>query len=383
MSVLFSAASVYFIACHGASADHFATFAEELGKKGYKVEIHAGGPALKKFEERRLKVASSFSLENSSEGEAASQIAKKCVEASVVITDVGHAFDIALQGALSEHAPLALRLAYYENPEGYVPGGYSAVAGKVMKAAQGVLFANAHLAKTAVYEAPFQEVFIAPENRAGIGYYPIGQAEKIANRRLSDHNTLRSQFFSKYSVKDQGQKVLVYAGGNNEEYFSKAFPAFLDFLAKASKQEDLSRFIVVLQQHPCAKEKNLDAKLVSEWVMQNGQNGKAPRFFVSESNSDDAQVIADGMLYYQTSMGPQFVLAGIPTVQVGHNVYEDVLVKNNLCSTATDPDALIWALTHLEEKTEAKSGVDAVKQGLGLHVDWVSRLESALKLARF
>ncbi len=367
---------VCFIACHGGPADHFSTFSEDLVKKGYTVQIYATGPALKKFQDRHIEIVTPFSLENISEEEAAAELAKKCSGAAVIITDVGHAFDVPLQEALQSQASKSLRFAYYDNPETYVPGGYSAVAAKVMRAAQGVLFANANLVKTPLYETPSQEVRLPLEKRRGLGYYPIHQAERIAQRRLSDKKQIRTQFFSQHALKDEGQKVLVYAGGNNEEYFSKAFPAFLAFLSEAPRQGDLSHFVILLQQHPGAKEKNLDGEQVRQWLEKQGK--EAPRFFTSTFNSDDAQVLADGMVYYQTSMGPQFVLAGIPTIQAGHNTYEDILVKNGLCSTVTDADSLMRALARLQEDSGVESGHEAIMQGLGIHPDWASRLEDAI-----
>lgn len=379
MSLSLSAAAVCFIACHGGPADHFSTFAQDLSQKGYKVQIYATGPALKKFRDRDIEIVTPFALENISEEEAATELAKRCSGAAVIITDVGHVFDIPLQKALKNEASKSLRLAYYDNPEAYVPGGYSSVADKVMLAAQGVLFANANLVKTPLYQTPSQEVCLAPEKRIGLGYYPVSQAEKIAKRRTSEQSLIRAQLFSKHSLIDQGQKVLVYAGGNNDEYFSKALPAFLQFLSEASVQRDLSDFVVLLQQHPGAKEKNFDVKLVQQWLEQRGQEARAPQFFISEFNSDDAQVVADGMLYYQTSMGPQFVLAGIPTIQVGHNTYEDVLVKNRLCSTATDGGGLLAALSRLQGDVKAESGSEAIMRGLGISPDWAVRLEYAIK----
>ncbi len=370
--------AVCFVACHGGPADHFSTFAEDLVKKGHKVQIYAAGPALKKFQDRHIERVIPFSLENISEEAVAVEVAKKCAEANVVITDVGHTVDIPLQQALAGQASKALRLAYYDNPEPYVPGGYSSVAAKVMIAAQGVLFANANLAKAPIYQTPSEEVMLASERRFGLGYYPINQAEKIAKRRTSDHELVRAQFLSKHALVDQGQKILVYAGGNNDEYFTKAFPAFLQFLAEASQQADLSNVIVVLQQHPGAKEKNIDTNLVQQWLHQVGR-GRVPAFFVSELSSDDAQVVADGMLYYQTSMGPQFILAGIPTIQVGHNTYEDILVKNNLCATATDAYGLLNAITHLQHGVKIESDQEAIKQGLGISSDWADNLEHAIQ----
>jgi hypothetical protein len=371
--------TVCFVACHGGPADHFSTFAEDLVRKGHKVQIYAAGPALKKFQDRHIEVVTPFSLENISEEAAAIQVAKECVEANVVITDVGHTFDIPLQKALADHASKALRLAYYDNPEAYVPGGYSSVAAKVMLAAQGVLFANINLAKAPIYQAPFEEVMLVPERRIGLGYYPMSQAEKIAKRRSSDHALIRSQLLSKYALTDQGQKILVYAGGNNDEYFTKAFPAFLQFLIEASQQSDLSNVIVVLQQHPGAKEQNIDRKLVQQWIDQCGFWNAAPRLLVSELNSDDAQVVADGMLYYQTSMGPQFVLAGIPTIQVGHNTYEDVLVKNNLCATATDAYRLLNAILHLQQGIKIEADHKTIERELGISPEWADNLEHAIQ----
>ena len=374
-----SAAVVCFIACHGGPADHFSAFAEDLASKGYKVQIYATGPALKKFQDRKIEIVIPFSLENISEEEAATELAKGCSGADVIITDVGHVFDVTLQKALKSQASKSLRLAYYDNPEDYVPGGYSAVAAKVMLAAQGVLFANVNRVKTPLYQAPSQEIPLAPEKRIGLGYYPISQAEKIAKRRMSDQSQIRAQLFSKYSLTDRGQKILVYAGGNNDEYFSKALPAFLKFLSEASLQGDLSNFVVLLQQHPGAKEKNFDVKLVRQWLEEHDGAVRVPQFFISEFNSDDAQVVADGMLYYQTSMGPQFVLAGIPTIQVGHNTYEDILVKNGLCSTVTDADGLVSVLARLQGNVLAESGNEAIMQGLGISSDWANRLEHAIK----
>ena len=375
-------AAICFIACHGGPADHFSTFAEDLVSKGYKVEIYATGAALKKFQDRKIEIVTPFSLENISEEEASTQLAKKCSGIDVIITDVGHLFDISLQKALHSETPTSLRLAYYDNPESYVPGGYSTVAAKVMTAAQGVLFANANLTKTPLYEAPSVEIFLATEKRIGLGYYPIHQAEKIAKRRISDQKELRKQLFSKHSLIDQGQKILTYVGGNNDEYFSKALPAFLQFLSEASLGEDLSHFTILFQQHPGAKEKNFDLTLIQQWLEQHAEKAHMPSFLISEFNSDDVQVLADAMIYYQTSMGPQFVLAGIPTIQAGHNTYEDILVKNKLCFTVTDVNSLISALTRLEEINMATSNNEVIMQGLGISSDWANRLENTIQCSK-
>lgn len=380
MSFSASAAAVCLIACHGGPADHFATFAESLSSNGRTIEIYASGPALKKFQERKIEVKGPFSIDAISPGEEdalAEQIAKACSTASVVITDVGHAFDIKVQKALARLAPKVSRLAYYDNPESYVPGGYSAIATEVMLAAQGILFANSNLAKAPLFHEPGKEIDFGTRKKMGIGYYPIHQAEKIAKRRAEEHLSMRQVLFSKNGLVDTGQKVLVYFGGNNEEYFSKAFPAFLSLLEQGIKQSDFSHLIIVLQQHPGAKSKNLDGNAASNWMDMHGKVRTAPRIILSDFTSDDAQIVADGAFYYQTSMGPQFVLAGIPTIQVGHETFQDILVKNQLCPSVTNVDQLVGVINDMShQKKEIPREV--ILEGLGIKANWLQLLEEAI-----
>ena len=58
---------IIFIVCHGAPADHFATFAEILHDRGYDVQIYACGAALKKLEEMQVTVHFPFSAPLSEE----------------------------------------------------------------------------------------------------------------------------------------------------------------------------------------------------------------------------------------------------------------------------------------------------------------------------
>ena len=139
--------------------------------------------------------------------------------ASFVLTDVGHAFDIKIQKSLTIHATKTPHLAYYDNPESLVPGGYSYTAAEVMLAAEGVLFANATLSEAKIYNEVGKEVDFGSRKRMGIGYYPISQAKKIAERRELEHDKMQTQFLTKNKIEDKGQKVLVYFGGNNDEYF--------------------------------------------------------------------------------------------------------------------------------------------------------------------
>lgn len=349
----FLAVLVSFITCHGGPADHFASFAECLIEEGYEVELYASGPAFKTFEARNI-TATYFDAESSSN---ATQIAKRCSKSAVVITDAGHPFDIPLQEALSKEAPETLRIAYYDNPEPFVPGGYSKTASNVMALAQKTLFANANLAKETLYEDLTTEIDLPFEKRIGLGYYPISRAEKIAEKRTPKKN------------------LLVYFGGNNEEYFEKAFPSFLRTVSEACKIVNLSKFEIVLQQHPGAKAKNIDGMQLEEWIKKHADNSKAPRVSLSEKSSEEILLLAETALYYQTSMGPLFALAGISTIQVGHKTYEDLLIKSGLCRSATNSFDFIDAL----EERKSPSDAAILFEKLGINKEWFKALKDALQ----
>jgi len=374
------ASAVCFIACHGGAANDFVVQAKELTSKGHTVRVFATGPALKVFQDRNISNVHEFSLEEEKEyGQIAREIAKKCQKAAAVIMDVGHIFDVFLQEAFAEIAPGVMRIAYYDNHEPYVPGGYSAIASKVMLKAHRTLFANANLVNARIYETPSKEVPLSQDSKIGLGYYSLEPPQEIARKRENEQSQIRMEFFSQHNMIDKGQKVFVYAGGNNETYFSEALPACLEFFGDLSAKEDLSDVIFVLQQHPGAKAKNIDANLVTEWLKNNEKSGSCPKIIISDMDTDSALVLADAMFYYQTSMGPKFVLAGIPTVQIGHECYEDILVKNKFCQVVNSKDELSKALQTLKEN-ESKISSQVVEGKLGIHSDWSERLQKAVSV---
>ncbi len=376
--------TVCFIACHGASSDHFITFIEQSKPDTVTILAYASVQMAKKFDDRKIPLYDRFILEEVSSEEEARRVAIKCSTASVVITDVGHRFSGLIQKALKQYAPHVLRLVYYDNPESYVPGGpegYSAVAAEVMRAAEGVLFANANLAEMTLFQEPNRPIDLAAQKKIGIGYYPIQQVDSIIKRRIEERAVLRQQTLSKYNIDDAGQKLLVYFGGNNEEYFDKAFPAFLSLVAKAMEQSDLSDLVFVLQQHPGAKIKNLDATQITIWQKEYADQRHAPKIIVSDFTSDTAQVLADGALYYQTSMGPQFVLAGIPTAQIGHETYEDVLIRSKLIDSVTNPQQLL-SLLHMFQHNSLKNQNEVIMHALGVNPNWAETLAQVYKLAK-
>ena len=77
-------------------------------------------------------------------------------------------------------------------------------------------------------------------------------------------------------------------------------------------------------------------------------------------------------------MAPQFALLGLPTMQVGHEVYNDVLVKYNLCHTATNTVELLAGLTSMKQRTRSDSDVQQHKEliynAIGYTPDWSNNL---------
>ncbi|NGX48196.1 MAG: hypothetical protein K1000chlam3_01586, partial [Chlamydiae bacterium] len=206
---------------------------------------------------------------------------------------------------------------YYDNPEEFVPGGYSETANKLRAIANKTLFANANLA--------------TEETDIGIGYSPVVNdvLEIQKMRETSD----RAAFLKKHEIEDTGQKIIVYFGGANDTYYTQAFPHFLDLL----KEWDFSNTVFIHQQHPRAfKEGNRDGKLLKE---------KMPQIVLSKVNNKEALAIADVALYYQTSMSPLFYLSGVPTFQVGHESYLDVLIRTGLCRSITKHDEISQILS--------------------------------------
>ena len=192
---------------------------------------------------------------------------------------------------------------YYDNPEEFVPGGYSETANKIRALADKTLFANANLA--------------TEERDIGIGYSPV--LNDVLEIRKMRETSDRAAFLNAHGIKDTGQKIIVYFGGANETYYDQAFPHFLDLL----KEWDFSNTVLIHQQHPRAlKEGNRDGNLL-------------PQIVLSKVNNKEALAIANVALYYQTSMSPLFYFSGVPTFQVGHESYPDVLIRTGLCQSIT------------------------------------------------
>ena len=367
MSIL--ATAICFVACHGGSADHFSVFAKQLENEGHTVQICATGPAINKFYSCAYSDIYTFSLENIAEEKAADQVAEKCKEFPVVITDMGHSFDIALHKTLKQKNPDCLCLAYYDNPEPWVPGGYSFIASQVSALSDKVLFANSGLATNPIYKEQDVVIDLPLDSRVGIGYYPLKKAQQIRENRTLKKNEARKQFYALHGRVDCGENLCVYVGGNNDVYFEKALPAFLDYLHTWSVHHDTSDTLLVFQQHPGAKKLNLDLAQIQKF-----QQESSVKLVISKLSTDEVLTFADGVLYYQTSMSPLFALAGIPAISVGHEIYPDILVRNHLCHSASNADSLVLALQEIT-KTKSLQLPALIQKKLGIQANYFENLK--------
>jgi hypothetical protein len=369
------AGSICCIACHGNSADHFATFAQALSKEGISVQAFASGPALKRFQDRSVNVIEFSKDPKCIDGEVA-RIVEACSTALAVIVDVGDPACIKFMRQLSERD--IRRIAYYDNPESFVPGGYSTVASQVIECADTILSANSEL--TRFESSPGCPISLKDKWVIGLGYYPIEKAEGIKKLRTSERReSSRKAFFKQHDMKDTGQKIVVYFGGNNAEYFD-LFPFFLSMIEKESKRSDLSDLVFVLQQHPGAKlGSNKDGLALDAWEREHEGMAHVPKFVISKGSTDDAQVYADEGWYHQTSMGPQLVLEGLPTAQVP-GPYGDILVRNGFAPSIETPEQFHDAIVRVRRgKYDVPDEKELCKK-LGIRPDWVRQLKIATGL---
>ncbi|MBM3198831.1 MAG: hypothetical protein FJZ58_06215, partial [Chlamydiae bacterium] len=169
-----------FVACHGGAANHMTAFIKECKQEKREVHVFASGPAADIFAAKGIHVDDVFTEDEAS----AKTLAERCSAlGAIILYDVGATFDIWFAQALQEEAPQALRIAYYDNLESFVPGGYTETAAQVIKLSTRVLFANANLAE--------EGILSSKEKALGIGYYPLDQVESLKEAR-KEQDSLRA-----------------------------------------------------------------------------------------------------------------------------------------------------------------------------------------------
>jgi len=354
-------AKVFFVALNPRSASHFNALGRALSQT-HDVSFIAAGKAVEKFACDQIRFASDqikvvdfnpkeLDLNDRTvQAQFAIEVAKICSVATTVILDVGHHFFLSLQDAIAQSKKKRNKstpcvLSYYDSLERWVPGGYSQIASAVMKCSQGVLFANFHLASENVNEAE-NVVLDLKMPGVGMGYYPLEAAKTLSEERLK-REMLRKIFFTNFEYKDNQEKVLVYLGENNAEYFEKSLPKFIDFIQKASMEGHMENTLIIFQPHPDAKEKELNLlrergfNEIARWfgpslkksetliTLKNPQS-KTPLCVNWCFNSNMILPFADVVCGRQSHMIYQIALAKIRYMQVSHAIYPDVLIKSGM-----------------------------------------------------
>ncbi|CAF3378763.1 unnamed protein product [Rotaria socialis] len=377
---------VCFIVCDNGPAAHFIEFTQHLVANGkLRVDIYASESVRAKFKDLSLSDEVTLfhfklgGLTNKQEQSLALEIIKNCFirEAKQIIVDIANEFNIKLHAAFDKLDLMSCNSrfwCYYDNPEQYVPGGYSIRSGEMIKSSRNILFANINLVEreSKIFSLPNVQINLKNKNIRGIGYYPIEIAEELHQRRQIERNLLRKKY-GWNNIK----YLFIYFGGNNQVYYEQAFPIFLSFLSSSIDNQFCKDILFLVHQHPAAKLENRDGLLLQQWLI----NNRSSQVMLSSLTSDEAQLLADGILYHQTSMAPQFALIGLPVMQVTHQIYEDSLVKHNLCEIATNSIEFSNGLKLLKEKSQSSNFIEHKKliyDAIGYRFDWVQNLENII-----
>lgn len=385
-----------FVCCHPAPAAHFADFSQALAQSDIVCDFKAAETAYSTLKGRAIPVEDFYipalvgtipplsQLPDEDAERLAESVAASCSTARVVITDVGSSFAARVQKKLAEKHPEILRVAYYDNPESYVPGGYSETAAKVMDQAQVILFANANLAKSLIYSQPGVAMNLSDKRCVGLGNSSLPQeVAKLKEARAIEKETgaQRAEFLRKHGIEDRGQRIAVYMGGANDVYFDYALPHFLNILPSKGETDPLAQTTIFIQQHPRAViEGNKDGKLLEMWKAKLG--AAAPEVVLSKVKFDEAVVVADAAMYYQTTANVKCLLGGINTFQVAYDTqkarhvpFDDVLTRNRLCAKTVTQDEFLQAL---EQKPAPIDEERVYTELLGINREWQRILTSLL-----
>ena len=252
---------------------------------------------------------------------------------------------------LSIEKPYIKKYVYYDNPERFVPGGYSEKAEEIFSFCEGIIFSNTNHVISGVENKNGKLISNDAHLKYGTGYYPLHIANLIKDKRTSNHTD---------------KKILVYTGGANNQYYFEAFPHFLSLLENC--KSNLENFTIILQQHPRSiKEGNIDGKLLSIFKRNN------PNIDIRISNTTtiDTLSIADAVLYHQTSMAPQFIFADIEKVgQIGLHKYVDTLVETGTPSITSTEELLLFLRSDQDNSAIKKS----LNRKLGISSNYESHL---------
>lgn len=268
---------------HIGAIDHYEAFAKVCKENKIPVQIYAKGDIVSHLLKRNIPFQTYVNPQDISK------------QFTTIITDISPQSITLLQTLKNRKI-----MAFVDNLENNVEGGYTDQLKKIKTLAAEVLYANVHHAT-------------GPKD-FGIGYSPaIGRAEKI---RIMRAQAAREDFFKKHDIPDLGQKIVTFFGGANDYYYKDVVPRLANILFKENLIDN--NILIVLQQHPRAKtEGNIDWNSLKS----------IPNVIQSEIDPDEMLSYTDVILYNQTSMSPIFCDLRVPTYQLGPKWNEDVFFR--------------------------------------------------------
>lgn len=379
-STSIQAVDVCFVTIHPASAEHFAIFTQELDKEKISWQILAADNAevflkQKKISHRKISIWTNKKvikdLSHEERGLIARLTAKECKKAKLVITDISEPFIVRFHYELALISS-AKRYIYYDNPDPYVPGEYSKCFESLLKTRpDGAIFANKALCTEPLFGEDRRVLDCHRLNKIGLGFYPL--EDVIAIESLAEKkDKLRKKLFDELGIKDEKQKILTYLGGANTVYFDKAFPFFLKALEDNAGDPFFENVLLVLQQHPRAKQEGIDLyALLSK--------GLPFQVFTSPVPLFEIVACSDLMYYYQTSIVPKLILAGRPLLQVAQEPFEDIGVKLHLVDVVTSSKDLSIASSKAISNIFDKDSINLIKEGIGYDQNWNQSLVLFIK----
>ncbi len=373
---------VFFLAIHPVGGEHMADFANSLDSQSISYSLVATESAYNLAAKKNRNVENFYQghiplkdLGEQELNELAMTVAERInLSAVKVIADVGSHFSALVFKELNRINSKTVKIAYYDNPESFVPGAYSESAAHVIRSADQVLFANAALKGTTIYNGNKQALDLSSKVTYGLGYFPFSRVEFLKELRSEEVQVVkRKDFFEKAGLEDTGQRLLVYIGGANTVYEELAFPAFANILSEAASSGSLDNTIVVLQRHPRASQADREV-----FESLNNLYDQKTQFVVSDVDFDSAIAIADTACYYQTSASSFFPLIDLPAFQIGHEQFDDILIRNDLCpfvGTATELDNFL----NTSDNRFSINDLKQVYEILGADPEWKDHLRHIVK----
>ncbi len=336
-----------FVSMHSLPAEHFMVFESVLKKNSISTQMIMGGVAKRALGSRKpdfdMDILTGMEIK-----EFSNEVAKICECVNIIFVGMGHQFAGHFLEAITRlYGDTKRVILYYENPEIFVPGGYSELAQAAVSIGKPreIAFANKNLAKEEISVCEGLEGV----KKLGLGYYPMHDIEILKKLRTE-------------RVVDEKRSWIYLAGAEiNIDYINKALPSFIKMLSEISFEENPTT--LVFRKHPRSSG--------SDWKRVEALERPGLTILLDEDpillNTLSA---ANYAFYYQTSLSPLLVLGGVNPIQVGHEVYHETLVDKGVIPVALNAVELQAILDSPKKEVAEEIVYDAI----GYDPLWENRL---------